>query len=205
LEGGVAVTNKSNLNGANLMKMPKTLALLGALCLTAARVVGDDFQGATHITPFEEDTIAYSKTPADGSVPRLQSRIDKGEVNLKFEPEHGFLLALLRELKIDTNSQMLVFSKTSFQRERISPKNPRAIYFNDDAYVGYVKGSPMLEVTSVDPKLGATFYTLEQEAAVIPQLRRNDQCLECHASTKTMGVPGHLARSLRATKMAWWI
>src|SRR5205814_2802844 len=24
---------------------------------------------------------------------------------------------------------------------------------------------------------------------------RNDQCLECHASAKTMGVPGHLVRS----------
>lgn len=90
---------------------------------------------------------------------------------------------------------MLVFSKTSFQRERISPNNPRAIYFNEGAYVGYVHESPMLEVTSVDPKLGAVFYTLDQEPGATPQFRRNDQCLECHASTKSMGVPGHLVRS----------
>src|SRR5215204_5522942 len=169
--------------------------VLSALTVSTATLFGDDFQGATHITPFDEDTIAYSKNEAQGAIPRLQSRIDKGEVKLKFEPEHGFLLALLRELKIDRHSQMLVFSKTSFQRERISPKNPRALYFNEDAYVGYVHGSPMLEVTSVDPKLGAVFYTLDQEPGATPQFRRNDQCLECHASTKSMGVPGHLVRS----------
>jgi hypothetical protein len=173
----------------------KVLAVASAVVMSAMTLTADDFQGATHITPFDEDAIAYSRTEADGPVPRLQKQIEKGEVKMKFEPEHGFLLALLRELKIDTNSQMLVFSKTSFQRERISPNNPRAIYFNQGAYVGYVHGSPMLEVTSVDPKLGAIFFTLDQEPSAIPQFRRNDQCLECHASTKSMGVPGHLVRS----------
>jgi hypothetical protein len=163
--------------------------------LSTMTLAADDFQGATHMMPFDEDTIAYGRTEADGPVPRLKKQIEKGKVKLKFEPEHGFLLALLRELKIDTNSQMLVFSKTSFQRERISPNNPRAIYFNESAYIGYVHGSPMLEVTSVDPKLGAVFYTLDQEPGATPQFRRNDQCLECHASTKSMGVPGHLVRS----------
>jgi hypothetical protein len=177
------------------MRTWKIFAMVSAVVVRAMTLAADDFQGATHITPFDEDTIAYSKTEAVGPVPRLQKQIDKGEARLKFDPEHGFLLALLREFKIDTNSQMLVFSKTSFQRERISPKNPRAIYFNDHAYVGYVKGSPMLEVTSVDPRLGAIFYTLDQEPGARPQFRRNDQCLECHASTKSMGVPGHLIRS----------
>jgi hypothetical protein len=163
--------------------------------LIAGTLLADDFQGATHVTPFDDDTIAYSKTEADGAIPRLQKRIDAGKVKLRFDPEHGFLLALLRELKIDSNSQMLVFSKTSFQRERISPRNPRALYFNDEAYVGYVHGSPMLEITSVDPKLGAVFYTLDQQRGTIPKFTRNDQCLECHASAKSMGVPGHLVRS----------
>jgi hypothetical protein len=90
---------------------------------------------------------------------------------------------------------MLVFSKTSFQRERISPKTPRAVYFSDDVYVGYVLGSPLLELTSVDPKLGGVFYTLDQTKEGRPKFVRTDQCLECHASAKTMGVPGHLVRS----------
>jgi hypothetical protein len=53
----------------------------------------------------------------------------------------------------------------------------------------------MLEVSAVDPKLGGTFYTLSQTPTDRPKFVRNDQCLECHASAKTMGVPGHLVRS----------
>src|SRR6185436_7627648 len=119
---------------------------------------------------------------------------DSEQVKLEFEPEHGFLLGLLRKLKINTNSQMFVFSKTSFQRDRISPQRPRALYFNDDVYVGYVHGSRMLEVAAIDPKLGGVFYTLDQENGR-PKFARNDQCLECHASAKTLGVPGPLVRS----------
>ena len=164
-----------------------------ALGSLAAR--GDDFQGSTHMVPFEEDTIAYSKTPDQGPVTRLQRRMDEGKVKLKHEAAHGYLLSVLEELKVPRSSQMLVFSKTSFQRERISPRNPRAIYFSDDVYVGYVPGSPMLEISAVDPKLGGVFYTLDQSVREKPRFVRTDQCLECHATGKTMGVPGHLVRS----------
>src|SRR6185295_19053598 len=88
--------------------------------------LGDDFQGSTHMMPFEEDTIAYSKTPDSGPVARLQRRIESGEVKLKHQAAYGYLLSVLDELKVPKSSQMLVFSKTSFQRERISPRNPRA-------------------------------------------------------------------------------
>ena len=145
--------------------------------------------------PFEEDTIAYSKTPDSGPVARLQKRIDEGKVKLKHQAAYGYLLSVLDELKVPKSSQMLVFSKTSFQRERISPHNPRAVFFSDDVYIGYVPGSPMLEISAVDPKLGGVFYTLDQTASAKPRFARTDQCLECHASGKTMGVPGHLVRS----------
>lgn len=154
-----------------------------------------DFQGSTHIMPFDEDTINYSKTPARGAVARLQERINKGEVKLKRQGNSGYLLSLLEELKVSKSSQVLVFSKTSFQRERISPQSPRAVFFNDEVYVGWVVGSPLLEVATVDPKLGGVFYTLEQAETDKPKFVRTDQCLECHASAKTMGVPGHLVRS----------
>jgi len=157
--------------------------------------MADDFQGSTHMMPFEEDTIAYSKTPDSGPVARLQRRIDEGKVKLKHDRAYGYLLSVLKELKAPKSSQMLVFSKTSFQRERISPQTPRAIYFSDDVYVGFVPGSPMLEISAVDPKLGGVFYTLEQSLVERPRFARTDQCLECHASGKTMGVPGHLVRS----------
>jgi hypothetical protein len=102
---------------------------------------------------------------------------------------------LLKELKAPESSQVLVFSKTSLQRERISPHNPRSLFFTDDTYVGFIPGAPIMEVTSVDPKLGAVFYTLQQKKVERPKFVRNDQCLECHASAKSMGVPGHLVRS----------
>jgi hypothetical protein len=157
--------------------------------------LGDDFQGSTHMMPFEEDTIAYNKTPASGPIERLQHRIDSGKVKLRHQAAYGYLLSVLDELEIPKSSQMLVFSKTSFQRERISPSNPRAIFFADDVYIGYVPGSPMLEISAVDPKLGGVFYTLDQTLTDKPRFVRTDQCLECHASGRTMGVPGHLVRS----------
>lgn len=164
------------------------------LTALAARADGD-FQGVTHLMPFDEDTIKYSRTAASGPVARLQTRLERGEVKLQHEEKDGYLRSLLAELRVPLASQMLVFSKTSFQRERISPETPRAWYFNDEVYVGYVLGSPLLEIAAADPKLGGVFYTIEQTAAEKQRLVRSDQCLECHASAKTMGVPGHLVRS----------
>lgn len=168
--------------------------LAGVLAASVQLRAQGDFQGATHMTPFDEDTIAYSKAKADGPVSKLQQRLEKGEEQLKRDEQFGYLLSLLEKLHVRKSSQMLVFSKTSFQRERIDPKHPRAIYFGDNVYVGFIPGSPLIEITEVDPRLGAVFYTFD-ETEHRPRLTRNDQCLECHASSKTMGVPGHVVRS----------
>src|SRR5262245_52442757 len=139
----------------------------GRICVLLLAVVFPalsraDFQGSTHLMPFDEDTINYSKTPDVNPVSRLQERINQGEVKLKFDDRYGYLPALLEALGIPRSSQMLVFSKTSFQRERISPRTPRALFFNDDVYVGFIPGSPLMEVSTADPKLGGVFYTLDQ-------------------------------------------
>jgi hypothetical protein len=161
---------------------------------TATLLAQADFQGATHLTPFDEDTIAYSKTKSAGPVAKLQERLDRGQAQLVRDDRYDFLLSVLTNLQVKPSSQMLVFSKTSFQRERIDPQHPRGIYFGDSVYVGFVPGSPLLEITEVDPKLGAVFYTLDQSQPK-PRFVRTDQCLECHASARTMGVPGHVVRS----------
>ncbi len=188
--------NRMNFSGTPPAVCSLMLAALVSVPVWApAGARADDYQGATHMMPFEEDTIHYNKTPAEGAVPRLQRRIDDGTAQIEFHPRFGYLPGILRELGVSTNSQMLVFSKTSFQRERISPHAPRAVFYGDNVYVGYVVGSPLLEFTSVDPRLGGVFYTLEQNSKAKPRFVRTDACVECHASGKTMGVPGHLVRS----------
>lgn len=129
---------------------------------------------------------------------RLQKRIDRGEATLKFDGEgQGYLQSVLDSLNVPGESQALVFSKTSFQHARISPRTPRAVYFGDDAYVGYVRGGDVLEVAAVDPRLGATFYLLDQQKADKPTFQRQTHaCLQCHVSSKTQDVPGHLVRSV---------
>ncbi len=160
-----------------------------------ASLHASDFQGATHMVPFDEDGIGYTRAEPDNAISQLQRRLDAGKAELAWDEQFGYLKALLEFLEVPSSSQMLVYSKTSLQRDRISPKNPRAVYFNDDVYLGYIPGAPLVELSVADPKLGGVFYTLEQKKDVRPVFRRTDQCLECHASAKSMGVPGHLVRS----------
>lgn len=169
--------------------------LSGILLLALSAQADGDFQGSTHMVPFDEGTQNYNNSKPEDAIADLQRRIEKGDTRLKFNQEHGYLDSILAELNISKSSQVLVFSKTSFQRERISPSTPRALYFNDDNYIGFIPGSPMLEVSSADPKLGGVFYTVNQDRETAPKFARTDQCLECHASAKSMGVPGHVLRS----------
>lgn len=156
----------------------------------------EDFQGSTHHLPYEEEVIRYSEQTPHDPIAQLQEKIAKGEVKLRWDDQFGYLPGLLEELKVPTSSQMLVFSKTSLQRRLITPKNPRALYFNDDIYIGYIPDAPVLEISSVDPKLGGVFYHLEQEKMRKPKFVRDGDCLRCHGAARSLGVPGHFVRSL---------
>jgi hypothetical protein len=127
----------------------------------------------------------------------VQAQIDRDELHLEYSPEFGYLPSLLKALLVPAESQSLVFSKTSLQMRRISPRTPRAIYFSDDVYVGFCQSGEVLEISAVDPKLGAVFYSLDQRQMDRPQIvRRTDNCLVCHSSSRVEGVPGHVIRSL---------
>lgn len=140
---------------------------------------------------FEHGIIKYASTKPNDAIARLQERMDSGKVKLKYDADWGYLPALLDQLKIPRSSQNLVFSKTSLQLLLITPKTPRALYFNDDVYIGGIPGSPLLEIASVDPDLGTVFYTLSQEQKGPPRFEREYfACLLCHDSTATLGVPG---------------
>ena len=166
------------------------------LVLATALIHAEDFQGSTHPVPYDEETIFYTKAEAGGPVAELQGKLERGEVKLRFDEKFGYLPALLDFFKIPVSSQMLVFSKTSLQRTLISPARPRALYFNDDVYIGFVPGSPLLEVSAVDPKLGGVFYHLEQDQVRHPKFVRDTDCMRCHSGPRTMGVPGHIMRSV---------
>lgn len=146
---------------------------------------------------FESAPINYNTTPTHDPFQVLRSRIERGDVTLTYDDEHGYLRAVLEHLDVPISSQMLVFSKTSFQLRRITSQRPRAVYFNDDVYVGWVQDGDVVEISAVDPQQGAIFYTLSQEKSERPQIKRDrGQCIVCHASSRTSGVPGHLVRSV---------
>ncbi len=146
---------------------------------------------------FEHEAINYQQAEPTDAIAALQERLGKGEVKLEYsEDGGGYLQSVLKLLHVPISSQGLVFSKTSLQLFRISPSNPRAIYFNDDVYVGWVRSGQVIEVSTVDPQLGAVFYTLDQEANTNPKFVRRAECLQCHSSRNTKDVPGHIVRSV---------
>lgn len=133
--------------------------------------------------------ILYSTTAANTVVDELNRKLADGSASLTFDEQSGYLKSLLDLLKVPVESQVLVYSPTSQQAERITPQNPRAIYFNDNVSVGYVRGGGILEVVAQDARLGSVFYVIHQQAGA-RNLGREQQCLRCHLSWDTLGVPG---------------
>lgn len=153
------------------------------------------------IDSFEQPPISYSDTAPSNAVSDLQHRLNCGQARLAFDEATGYLRSVLDALNIRVSSQTLVFSKTSLQQRYITPKNPRAVYFNDEVYVGFVRGGDVLELSVADPHLGTVFYTLNQKRHESPQfVRQTDDCLICHGGSQTRGVPGHIVRSVYADR-----
>lgn len=150
--------------------------------------------------PFRNPPIDYFGETADSPVADLAAKLDAGTTQLEFLPQHGYLPAVLQALKIPVESQVLVYSKTSVHARLITPRTPRAIYFNDDVYVGWVPGIPELEIATVDLRKGAMFYSLKQSNQRQARLQREQSCLLCHVSSHTLRVPGHLVRSFLTDK-----
>lgn len=162
-------------------------ALLSSLSVLSVRAQDD----------IDRPPIAYAETPAHDAIARLQEQLDAGEVQLQWDEQFGWLPSLLEALRVPRSSQVLVFSKTSLQLARISPRRPRALYFGDNIYLGSVQHGDLIEVSAVDPQQGAIFYALDQQPSDSPKLRRTDaDCLACHLSSRTNDVPGYLLRSV---------
>src|SRR5579862_6978825 len=94
----------------------------------------------TFYVPLDDPAIRYAQPTTDDPVGRLEKRIESGQTKLEFAPnDTGYLASVLQALGISTDSQVLVFSKTSIQTAHINPGTPRAIYFNDNVAVGFVQ------------------------------------------------------------------
>src|SRR5204862_5642949 len=105
---------------------------------------------------------SFRQDQSEDPVRSLAQRIQTDRTVLNYDEAHGYLSAILKELKVPVSSQALVFSKSSFQLSQISPETPRAVYFNDDTYVGWVNHGQFIEIAHVDPKTGPNFYTVTQ-------------------------------------------
>ena len=143
----------------------------------------------------DDPAVGYSTTLLNNAVVEVNKKIQDGTVQLAFEGRSGFLRSALEALQIPVDSQLLVFSRASLQRRRINEQNPRALFFNDRVALGWVRDGDVLEVAAHDASAGVVFYTLEQRPDATtgpPQFKRAFECLGCHVTGNTLGVPGLL-------------
>ena len=148
----------------------------------------------TFYIPLDDPAIQYGQRPANDPVARLEQRLESGQAKLEASNGWGYLPSVLKQLGVNPDSQALVFSKTSTQVENIGPRTPRAIYFNDDVTVGFVRNSDVLEIASLDPQQGVQFYVLVKAAE--PAFAPSQGCLRCHQGAPTLGIPGLLVSSV---------
>jgi hypothetical protein len=172
---------------------------LGAVlaCLPAHAQIAVRNQG---YMPYSDEPINYRAEDLSDPVAKLQQQIDAGATSLAWDADQGYLKSVLQLLHVPTDSQTLVFSKTSFQYPKITPDHPRALYYNDDVYVGKVHDGKAIELVSFDARQGAIFYLLDERRVAKPVFQRAElDCTQCHIAAGTRGIPGVLLRSVYAT------
>lgn len=147
----------------------------------------------------EYNLLDYAGSATANPIARLHDALESGETVLDYKAgERGYLDSLLAQLDIDPESQMLVFSPTSLQHKLISPERPRAVFFNETTFIGFVQNSTIVEVTTIDDEKGLVFYTFDNVPRESKLFERADQtCLVCHDTQGTMGggVPMLMALS----------
>ena len=142
---------------------------------------------------YELPPIEYSATEPSNRITRITAKLNATRPPVT---EAKFLRWLLQENEVPVESQVLVFAKTSLQRDLIAPRQPRSLYFNDDLYIGWVPGG-LMEVTVTDPKLGMVFYKLDSRDIQAPlRFERDADCLSCHGGSMTRNWPGLMIRSI---------
>jgi hypothetical protein len=168
----------------------------GCLCLASTIASGQFFSYETTYPG-----VDYASGPLTDRVTRLMTEIEAGRVTLEYDAEQrGYLDSLLAALDIDPNSQFLVFSKTAAKTRFVTAQTPRALYFNDDTYVGFIQNSRTLEIAVMDPVQGPVFFDFNQDPDAPGIEREINRCLRCHDSYSMTGggVPRFLLTSVIA-------
>ena len=147
---------------------------------------------------FRRARDAYNARVPQDDFSKVREALVSGKISLDNSSEKNFVASLLKALNISESSQTLVFSTTSLQLSRISPRNPRAVYFNENVYLGWVPGG-QIEVIGIDPEWGAMTYIFDiprrlNEKPVIKRAER--VCMRCHAANDIGSVPGLLISSV---------
>lgn len=169
--------------------------ILSAAALVLAGVVSS---GAAAYEPvIDAAPHDYWSKPLGDRFTRLKAEVEAGRLVLDGAGgELAFLRSVLQALEVPVSSQMLVFSTTSLQLRLITPANPRALYFNEDTYIGYIPGGK-LEVVSIDPALGGIFYILDIPRGPEPfRAERSNRCANCHVAEDSGYVPGLVVKSV---------
>ena len=177
------------LMGAPQPKFGICLAAFAAVvALTAASGFGQAFND------FDLEPHYYSTAEADDAMSRLIEEVRAGRHDFGDQTGLPLLKQLLDDLNVPESSQVLVFSQTSLQKEYISPKNPRALYFNEDTHVAWMPDG-MVEIISFDPLTGGRFFIEEEQGKGPINFTNRGNCFGCHAGAATNYLPGPLARS----------
>jgi len=157
-----------------------------AVTAGAALILGQ----ASHISELKDAERRRDSAQPQDPFGVLAKQIERGEVQLDYGADGwGYLSDLLKRLDINSDSQVLVFSKTSFQLSKIGPKTPRAIFFNDSVAIGSVQDGTVFEIISLDPSQGLVFYTMDTQKSERPRFeRRFGECLNCHGPANGLVV-----------------
>ena len=153
-------------------------------------MIGQERRTGAFDQSINHPAIKYLTADTDTAVDRLNKKLRDGSAKLVFDEKTGYLKSVLDLLNVPVESQVLVYTQTSLQAQHIRMNNPRAIYFNDSVSVGYIRGAGLIEITAQDPAMGTIFYVIHQVPAPQATFGRDQQCLRCHLSWDTLGVPG---------------
>ena len=170
----------------------RLLLIAGAVALssTVAVTVAQQRRSGAFDQSINHPAIKYLTADTDTVVDRLNAKLRDGSAKLVFDEKTGYLKSVLDLLHVPVESQVMVYTQTSLQAQHITMNNPRAIYFNDTVSVGYIRGAGLIEVMAQDAQMGSIFYVIHQAPAAQATFGRDQQCLRCHLSWDTLGVPG---------------